>query len=265
MTISPKTIAKKYSIISGRRAILTDRTCFYYHVSKFQIVVPKRPKADAVKPKSASRACYLNGKRECREFLLRTLDISHGRFNRLCEKVQARPSEIPSDRRGKHANRNKIPEDAIRYVKDHISSFPTYMSHYSRVNNPNKRYLSPGLSLGKMYQLYFKHCAENNVECVKEWCYRRDFNTDFNLSFHHPRSDTCNKCDMLHNLITYESDVEKKRELQYQMELHQRKAELARHIKQADMNQHDESSCAFSFDLQKNTSNTLLDQQPRVL
>ena len=56
---------------------------------------------------------------------------------------------------------------------------------------------------------------------------------------------------MLHNLITYEFDVEKKRELQFQMELHQRKTELARHIKQADMNQHDESSCSFSFDLQK--------------
>ena len=220
-------------------------------LSCVQILVPKRPKADAAKPKSASRACYLNGKRVCREFLLRTLDISHGRFNRLCEKVQASPSEIPSDKRGKHGNRNRIPKDAIQYVKNHISSFPTYMSHYSRVNNPNKRYLSPGLSLGKMYQLYCEHCAENNVECVKEWCYRRVFNTDFNLSFHHPRSDTCNKCDMLHNLITYESDVEKKQELQFQMELHQRKAELARHIKQADMNKHDESSCALSFHLQK--------------
>ena len=100
-------------------------------LSCVQIVVPKRPKADAVKPKSASRACYLNGKRVCREFLLRTLDISHGRFNRLCEKVQASPSEIPSDQRGKHGNRNRIPEDAIRRVKNHISSFPTYMSHYS--------------------------------------------------------------------------------------------------------------------------------------
>ena len=136
-------------------------------LSCVQIVVPKRPKADAVKPKSASRACYLNGKGVYREFLLHALDISHGRFNRLCEKVQASPIEIPSDQRGKHGNRNRIPEDAIRYVKNRISSFPTYMSHYSRVNNPNKRYLSLGLSLGKMFQLYCEHCAENNVECVK--------------------------------------------------------------------------------------------------
>ena len=49
-------------------------------LSCVQIVVLKRPKADAVKPKSASRACYLKGKRVCREFLLRTLDTSHGRF-----------------------------------------------------------------------------------------------------------------------------------------------------------------------------------------
>ena len=41
------------------------------------------------------------------------------------------PSEISSDQRGKHDNRNGIPEDTIQYVQNHISSFPTYMSHYS--------------------------------------------------------------------------------------------------------------------------------------
>ena len=53
-------------------------------LSCVQIVVPKRPKADAVKPKSASRVCYLNGKRVCREFLLRTLDISQIPFTCSC-------------------------------------------------------------------------------------------------------------------------------------------------------------------------------------
>ena len=83
--------------------------------------------------------------------------------------------------------KNKTAEEQVEYVKKHISSFPTYSSHYSRVDNPNRRYLSAQLSLSMMYALYKDECAaavtEDPIEPESEWVYRKVFNEEFNLSF----------------------------------------------------------------------------------
>ena len=91
-------------------------------------------------------------------------------------------------------------------------------SHYSRKDSPQKRFLSPDLSVSKMYNLYLEaHEPEilaREKEIVKarrenlpvpaklkpvvgEHTYRRVFNSDFNLGFGRPRTDTCATCDKL--------------------------------------------------------------------
>ena len=41
-------------------------------------------------------------------------------------------------------------------IDQHIRSFPSKSSQYSRKDNPNKRYLSEELSVAKMYRLYLE-------------------------------------------------------------------------------------------------------------
>jgi len=69
------------------------------------------------------------------------------------------------------------------FVKERIESFPKYRSHYSRNDNPHRSYLSPMLSVPKMYSLYKEKCSETNEQPVSEWMYRKIFNTEYNLSF----------------------------------------------------------------------------------
>ena len=85
------------------------------------------------------------------------------------------------DERGRHAPGNKTTEDDIAFIKQHINSFPRYQSHYSRQDNPHRKYLSPELSVAKMYQLYKEKYREEERETVcSEW---KTFNENFNLSF----------------------------------------------------------------------------------
>ena len=76
------------------------------------------------------------------------------------------------DQRGRHEPRNKTGEHDLTFVKEHISSFPQYESHYSRRANPHRKYLSPDLSAAKMYGLYKELCSNEEREPVSEWVYR---------------------------------------------------------------------------------------------
>ena len=136
-------------------------------------------------------------------------------------------------------------------MREHISCFPKYASHYSRKDNPNRQYLSENLSIGKMFQLYPEKCQDLQIQPVKEWCYRRIFVTDFNLSFHRPHTDTCKKCDAFNVKIEAMEDDREKATLQAQWELHQRKAEKAQDQLKIDIALNASEVDTFTFDLQK--------------
>lgn len=143
----------------------------------------------------------------CKQYFLDTFQISNGRLHRLL-----RNTEI-SNRRGQSGgSRRNTAEHSVNEVKEHISSFPAYESHYTRSHHtPGRKYLSPYLDIRKMYNLYKDRCIEQNIAYVKEWTYRKVFNNEFNLHFHHPRKDTCQKCDLLKSKITVaENDEETK-------------------------------------------------------
>ena len=60
---------------------------------------------------------------------------------------------------------------------------PAYTCHYCRMDNPHRRYLSPGLSLAKLYFLYHEHCVKECLTPASEWVYRTTFNAEYNLTF----------------------------------------------------------------------------------
>ena len=94
-------------------------------------------------------------------------------------------------------NAQKHGAEDMEKVKHHIQQFPVEESHYSRSDNPHTQYLSGELSLSAMYRLYQEDCKATNAKPVKEWFYRNVFNTQFNLRFKRPRSDTCKTCEEL--------------------------------------------------------------------
>lgn len=134
-----------------------------------------------------SRVFYLNNKgisvEVCKTIFLRTYGISNGRMDRAL-RSQAKESGSPHmDQRGRHEPKNKTPDAVINVIKQHIESFPKYKSHYSRQDNPNKKYLSPELSISTMYSLYKEKMEKDAVDPASMWVYRKVFNESFNLSF----------------------------------------------------------------------------------
>jgi len=55
-----------------------------------------------------------------------------------------------------------------------------------------KEYLGPDLNLIKMYFLYKEACATESPVSLS--IYRRTFNHEYNIGFHHPIKDQCDLC-----------------------------------------------------------------------
>lgn len=85
-----------------------------------------------------------------------------------------------------------------------------------------------------MYNLYVDQCKMNNSSYVNEPIYRNIFKSEFNLHFHHPRKDTCQKCDMLNMKIKTSCDIQEQQNLTEQHKIHLINAEMARNSLQKD-------------------------------
>ena len=89
----------------------------------------------------------------------------------------------------------KTDEEKIkRVVEQHILRCAACGSHNTRSYlTLAHKYISTESDIRKMYELYLQKCDENHTSRVTEWAYRKIFNTEFNLNFHGPRKDTCQK------------------------------------------------------------------------
>ena len=97
--------------------------------------------------------------------------MSNGRLARA-PKAQAKiGGSLRPDARGSHNPANKTSDADIDAVKERILSFPKYLSHYSRADNPNRHYLSPDLSVTRMYLLCKDSCSTQDNVPVSEWVY----------------------------------------------------------------------------------------------
>ena len=175
---------------------------------------PERVHGQATRNRNVSIKIILkveNEKRQvCKEAFCKLLGISRAVIDRIRKSKTSDLFSHPSNEQGKHQNRpNRVSESGIERVKEHIASFPTETSHYSRAKNPNRKYLSPTLSIGKMYDLYLEKCTDEQERPVSSTPYRKIFNYDFNLGFGSIKSDVCARCDSGEADDAHKSEIEK--------------------------------------------------------
>lgn len=180
----------------------------------------------------------------CKKYFVDTLQISVGRLYR-CISQDELCSVI--DSRGMNP-RKKLDDSKII---EHINSFPAYQSHYTRKDNPGKKYLNEELTISKMYELYKEKCISENVLPCKKKFYYHVFNTKFNLSFKPPSKDTCSLCDRLKMQIEFEDNEETKNKLKIDKKLHLAKADQARNALKSDQKKASDNIYVLTFDLQK--------------
>lgn len=197
----------------------------------------------------------------CKGIFLQTLSIDSAKVHRTLSKVSKGDLK---DKRGKHVPHNKLPEERLLHVREHINSFPCYDSHYCRKDSPEKKFLKEGLNLSLMYRLYKEKILQQNLssEIVSQSVYEKIFYKDFNLGLKPPHKDTCKTCDgydvKLKYLESQPETAEKKRaiaEVKTEKELHHRRVELARDTMKKDKEMAKKGECTvLSFDLQKTFS-----------
>jgi len=74
---------------------------------------------------------------------------------------------IEYDNRGKHSNRQRIGEDVKEKIRQHILSYPARSSHYSHDDNSHRTYLSPHLSIARLYRDFLlKHQTSNKKKKI---------------------------------------------------------------------------------------------------
>ena len=143
----------------------------------------------------------------CRQFYLRTLNISAKRIEYYYKHRINQETGTPLPlRHGKHVKK-RIPSDARQSARDHINSYPRVESHYCRAST-TRQYLDSTLSVEKMYRMYCENYTE--LPPVSLHMYREIFNTEFNLSFHVPKKDRCDYCEEYRtNISPSEEDAKK--------------------------------------------------------
>lgn len=192
------------------------------------------------------------GHEVCKEFFCKCLQITKNQANRSFDSTSSNPSAI--DRRGKKPPANKIPESDKSFVKEFINRFPRYRSHYCRKMS-NRYYLMPGLNLRKMYREYNLVCDFEERTCLKEHMFRDIFNTEFNLHFKRPKTDTCKTCDGLTAYLHNEKlSFEDRRKYEEMLKEHHNSVEKKKKEYESDRKEAAESNGqikCYTFDLQK--------------
>lgn len=153
------------------------------------ILVPEKRR----KPKSQlPQYKVLHGavrKAVCKKAFLSVHGVTKKRVERIVELLKA--GKNPVDMRGKNTSGNKISEETREYIHNHISSFPTHLSHYT--GTPTK-YLDPNLSIMTMFELFKKQYPDDKVSYGFYWNY---FRLKFSLRFGRPAKDCCGQCEAL--------------------------------------------------------------------
>lgn len=138
---------------------------------------------------SSTRDYLIYGNPVCQKAIVKTLQISDKRLYKAIYKFLN--CDTLEDLRGQlSGGRNAFPESKRQEVREHIASFPKYVSHYTRGKTESK-YLSSNLYLAKLYRIY----KEKTDDPVSESYFNDVFYNDFNLRFKPPKKDTCHKCD----------------------------------------------------------------------
>ncbi|XP_064639792.1 uncharacterized protein LOC135495259 [Lineus longissimus] len=185
--------------------------------------------------------------RICKMFFLKTLAISNSVVEYALKGKGESGAYVAKDKRLGKATANKISEERIQHVMDHIDRFPRIEPHYCR-KDTNAQYLSPELNIRQMYRLYLEYCKEKNINNpVKESLYRKIFVTEFNLRCYVPKKDQCSVCNAYNTATGDDKD-----ELRPNWEAHKKREADSVTEKKEDKRKAKESDDyhAVSFDLE---------------
>lgn len=179
-------------------------------VSKRSVISSRKRNQNSLKIRNVTYEYYFNHdgrpKKCCKKCFLTTLDENEKFVRTAIENKNCSPSGITKlDGRGKRCPLNKTTEEAILNVQKHISTFPTYESHYTRRTNDTK-YLPSHLNLTLMYKLY----RSETEKPVSKSIYEREFKKT-KLKFKLRKADTCHKCDVFKIKIEMETNDEEKK------------------------------------------------------
>lgn len=166
------------------------------------IPVKTRRTNDPNKQRSGSRQYHVTVMQKpiqvCKMAFKSIHGISGSRLDRALKNMTATGMALP-DLRGRHASHARVPDSMSKLAIEHIKSFPTVSSHYTRKVNRNAKYLEQGVkNKTHMYELYQKWMSDKHKEeiQVSHHYYFDVLKQSFPmLKFQKPRKDTCKKCD----------------------------------------------------------------------
>ncbi|XP_039284294.1 uncharacterized protein LOC120351365 [Nilaparvata lugens] len=200
----------------------------------------------SIRNRSSNIAYYLstNKVRVCKDFFLKTLDISEKVIRNCYKRVDEASGVLKKSKQGKHT-KHCTEEELKEMVRKHISSFPKIEFHYLR-EKTKREFLDGSLNIREMYRLFIESLKESEAsKKVSESMYRYIFNNEFNLSFFMPKKDLCAFCEKFKN-----ADSEDKIKLKEKFEAHEKNKILSRKEKENDVNNSDIDTIVSCFDLQ---------------
>ena len=178
----------------------------------------------------------------CQEFFLCSYGLTRAKLQTLRKRINANGNPTPKPT---HQPSTTISPALIDAVKHHIESFPCVESHYCRATTKRK-YLDPTLSVPKMYELYVNKMVADNLPTVKLWKYNEVFTTCYNLGFHKPKGDLCDKCTAYENCPAGNITDEMRAEYND----HKKGKAEAKQIRDEDLAILDAATIVVSFDLE---------------
>lgn len=178
----------------------------------------------------------------CKLMFINTLGISDKIVRTVQDKADAATGVLGGECRGGRVFSLRERDAAIRdAVAKHINMFPRTESHYCRKNS-KREYLHPSLTVTMMFDMFKDKFPD--VHCDYS-TYFRVFKS-MNLSFHQPKKDKCNLCD-----IYERSTPEQKEELENRYTTHIAERNEVRNLKNHLKENSDPSVVVATFDLEQ--------------
>ncbi|KAL4713498.1 hypothetical protein ACJJTC_010483 [Scirpophaga incertulas] len=183
----------------------------------------------------------------CKTMFLNTLGISE-RLTRTAWIKYDGSTVVEQDLRGRHNNHRKlINDEMLLSVCAHVNSFVPVESHYCRKSS-KRLYLDGSLSIARMFKMYkeWPDLEKYSNKALRQ--YRDIINSQFNLTFHIPKKDTCDQCHI------FKQSENRSEEIKTEYKKHQANKNIARQLKNNDKIEALQSNgtilCA-TFDFQK--------------
>lgn len=136
--------------------------------------------------------------------------------------------------------------DTTKDIINFIKKLTVSPSHYGR-GNSNRQYLSPELSIAKLYRRWSDERVSANLPTASLQKFTKTFKNNFNLAFIPPKVDVCSYCDTLEAQIRLNIEVDESKAL---LDLH--KSQSKRFYELLRESAADEDILCVTFDMQQN-------------